>query len=158
MWIVLAMRKYNKCQKKRVNLGNESNGAWHQRIMLSLFALWRIYSACTNSIFRRSFLWFVQMKAVNSRPKKHGHQISGNSNHVEYYDMEYQGNGTANWFLFFYPIVGWWRIDVTNGPTAANIACKISKLVDEDCTKSVWITLVKDNLNAHVSASLYKEF
>ena len=45
-----------------------------------------------------------------------------------------------------------------NGPTAENLAGQISKLVDEDYPKVVGITLVKDNLNAHVSASLYKEF
>ena len=72
--------------------------------------------------------------------------------------MEYQGNGTANWFLFFYPIVGWRRIDVTNGPTAEDLACQIRKLVDEDYPEAVRITLAKDNLNTHVSASLCKEF
>ena len=71
--------------------------------------------------------------------------------------MEYQGNGTANWFLFFYPIVGWRRIDVTNGPTAEDLACQIRKLVDEDYPEAVRITLVQDNHNTHVSASLYKE-
>ena len=153
MWIVLAMRKWHNCQKKRVNLGNESNGAWHQRIMLSLFALWRIYSACTNSIFRLSFLWSVQMKAVNNRPKKHEHQLVGTRIMLNTMIMEYQGNGVANWFLFFYPIVGWRRIDVTNGPTTEDLACLIRELVDEDNTEAVRITLVKDNLNTHVSAS-----
>ena len=58
----------------------------------------------------------------------------------------------------FYPIVGWRRIDMTNGPTAEDLACQIRKLVDEDYPEAVRITLVNDNLNTHVSASLHKEF
>ena len=70
--------------------------------------------------------------------------------------MSWEWNGQL--VLVFFPIVGSRRIDVTNGPTAEDLACQIRKLVDDDYPEAVRITLVKDNLNTHVSSSLYKEF
>ena len=84
--------------------------------------------------------------------------IPGNSNHVEYYDTEYERNGTANLFLFFNPRQGWRRIDVTDSRRASDWAKQIRKLVDEDYPEAIRITLVMDNLNTHVGASLYKVF
>ena len=42
---------------------------------------------------------------------------------------------------------------MTDGLTEEDLACQIRKLVDEDYPEAVRITLVKDNLNTHVSAS-----
>ncbi len=76
----------------------------------------------------------------------------------ERYDTEYERNGTSNLFLFFEPLRGWRRIDVTNRRTAVDWALQIKKLVDEDYPDAKKIRLVMDNLNTHIGASLYKRF
>jgi len=76
----------------------------------------------------------------------------------ERYDTEYERNGTSNLFIFFEPLRGWRRIDVTARRTAVDWAQQIKKLVDEDYPAAEKIRLVMDNLNTHVGASLYKTF
>ncbi len=76
----------------------------------------------------------------------------------ERYDTEYERNGTSNLFLFFEPLRGWRRIDVTARRTSLDWACQIQQLVDEDYPHAKKIRLVMDNLNTHVAASLYKAF
>ena len=76
----------------------------------------------------------------------------------ERYDTEYERNGTSNLFIFFEPLRGWRRIDITLRRTAQDWAKQIKKLVDEDYPKAEKIRLVMDNLNTHVGASLYKTF
>ena len=56
--------------------------------------------------------------------------IPANSDHVEYYDTEYERNGTANIFMFFNPIEGKRRVDVTDSRTAKDWAQQIKRLVD----------------------------
>lgn len=53
---------------------------------------------------------------------------------------------------------GWRRIDITNQRTAIDWAKQIKTLVDQDYPNAERITLVMDNLNTHVGASLYKAF
>jgi transposase len=84
--------------------------------------------------------------------------IQANSDHVEYYDTEYERNGTANIFMFFNPIEGKRRVDVTDNRTAKDWAQQIKRLVDVDYPDAEKITLVMDNLNTHTGASLYKTF
>ena len=76
----------------------------------------------------------------------------------ERYDTEYERNGTSNLFVFFEPLRGWRRIDVTDRRTAQDWSHQIKKLVDEDYPKAKKIRLVVDNLNTHTGASLYKTF
>ncbi len=76
----------------------------------------------------------------------------------ERYDTEYERNGTSNLFIFFEPLRGWRRIDVTARRTAVDWAQQIKKLVDEDYPDAKKIRLVMDNLNTHIGASLYKAF
>jgi len=76
----------------------------------------------------------------------------------ERYDTEYERNGTSNLFIFFEPLRGWRRIDVTARRTAVDWAQQIKKLVDEDYPAAEKIRLVMDNLNTHMGASLYKTF
>jgi len=76
----------------------------------------------------------------------------------ERYDTEYERNGTSNLFIFFEPLRGWRRIDVTERRTAEDWALQIKKLVDEDYPQATTIRLVMDNLNTHTGASLYKVF
>jgi len=84
--------------------------------------------------------------------------IPANTDHVEYYDSEYERNGTANIFMFFNPIEGKRRVDITDNRTAKDWAHQIRQLVDADYPEAKKITLVMDNLNTHVGASLYKTF
>ncbi|RTZ77159.1 MAG: IS630 family transposase [SAR324 cluster bacterium] len=84
--------------------------------------------------------------------------IPANTDHVEYYDSEYERNGTANIFMFFNPIEGKRRVDITDNRTAKDWAHQIKQLVDVDYPEAKKITLVMDNLNTHVGASLYKTF
>ena len=90
--------------------------------------------------------------------KETRNSIPANSNHAEYYDTEYQRNGTANLFMFFNPIEGKRRVDATGSRTAEEWAHQIKQLVDIDYPDAKKITLVMDNLNTHVGASLYKTF
>lgn len=76
----------------------------------------------------------------------------------ERYDTEYERNGVSNLFIFFEPLRGWRRIDITSRRTAQDWAGQIRKLVDEDYPKVEKIRLVMDNLNTHIGASLYKTF
>ncbi len=76
----------------------------------------------------------------------------------ERYDTEYERNGTSNLFIFFEPLRGWRRTDVTEKRTAKDWALQIKKLVDEDYPQAKTIRLVMDNLNTHTGASLYKVF
>ncbi len=76
----------------------------------------------------------------------------------ERYDTEYERNGTSNLFIFFEPLRGWRRVDVTARRTAEDWAMQIKKLVDEDYPNATKIRLVMDNLNTHTGASLYKVF
>ncbi len=74
----------------------------------------------------------------------------------ERYDTEYERNGTSNLFIFFEPLRGWRRIDVTARRTAEDWAMQIKKLVDKDYPNATKTRLVMDNLNTHTGASLYK--
>lgn len=76
----------------------------------------------------------------------------------ERYDTEYERNGTSNLFIFFEPLRGWRRIDVTARRTSKDWAYQIRQLVDKDYPEAEKIILVMDNLNTHVGASLYKAF
>ncbi len=76
----------------------------------------------------------------------------------ERYDTEYERNETSNLFIFFEPLRGWRRIDVTARRTSKDWAYQIQQLVDKDFPKAKKVKLVMDNLNTHVGASLYKAF
>lgn len=84
--------------------------------------------------------------------------IPTNTDHVKYYDSEYERNGTANIFMFFNPIEGKRRVDITDNRSTKDWAQQIKQLVDVDYPEAKKITLVMDNLNTHVGTSLYKTF
>ncbi len=76
----------------------------------------------------------------------------------ERYDTEYERNGVSNLFMFFEPLTGWRRVEVTGQRRATDWAKQIQKLVDEDYSDAEKITVIMDNLNTHVGSSLYKAF
>ena len=77
---------------------------------------------------------------------------------VERYDTEYERNGVSNIFMFFEPLTGSRRVEITDQHTAVDWAKQIKTLVDDDYPNAERITLVMDNLNIHTGASLYKAF
>ena len=77
---------------------------------------------------------------------------------VARHDCEYERNGVSNVFMFFEPLAGKRYVEVTDRRTAIDWAEQIKNLVDVRYPEAQRITLVMDNLNTHVGASLYKKF
>ena len=73
-------------------------------------------------------------------------------------DFEYERNGVSNLFRFFEPLTGKRYVNVTEQRTAVDWAHQLKDLVDLRDPHAERITLVMDNLNTHVGASLYKAF
>jgi hypothetical protein len=74
------------------------------------------------------------------------------------HDYEYRRNGTANLFMLFAPLEGWRHVKVTERRTAIDYAHILRELSDIHFAEADSITLVQDNLNTHVPASLYEAF
>ena len=84
--------------------------------------------------------------------------ISAEPGQPERYDSEYERNGVSNLFIFFEPLAGQRYIEVTDSRTAIDWAHQIRDLLDIRYSNAKQVTLVMDNLNTHVPASLYKAF
>ena len=78
--------------------------------------------------------------------------------HAARYDAEYERNGVAHLLMYYAPLENWRRVDVRPDHTAVTWAEGVRRLVEEDFPGAERITLVMDNLNTHVGASLYKAF
>lgn len=76
----------------------------------------------------------------------------------ERFDYEYQREGVCNLFMFFEPLTGSRHVNVTDQRTSIDYAQQMKYLVDERYPQAKKITVVQDNLNTHVKASLYKAF
>lgn len=74
------------------------------------------------------------------------------------YDYQYERNGVCNLFMFSEPLAGWRHLAVTDRRTAIDYAQQMKYLVDVRYPDARQITLVHDQLNTHVPASLYKAF
>ena len=77
---------------------------------------------------------------------------------AERFDTLYKRNGVATIFMFFEPLSGWRRVNVTEGKTRLDWAYQIKELLDVDYPSVHKIHLVLDNLNTHNGASLYEAF
>jgi hypothetical protein len=73
-------------------------------------------------------------------------------------DDKYQRNGTRSIFMFVAPHLGWRRATVSEHRTANDWAHQIKHLLTVDFPAAARVRLVCDNLNTHVTASLYKAF
>ena len=73
-------------------------------------------------------------------------------------DSEYVRNGTANLFLAFEPLAGRRVVEVTGRRTAVDFARFLKRLLDEVYPDAARVVLVTDNLNTHVTGSLYEAF
>ncbi len=74
------------------------------------------------------------------------------------YDYQYERNGVCNLFMMFEPLAPWRHVEVTDQRTAIDYAVQMKSLVDEYYPDAIKITVVHDQLNTHVPASLYKAF
>ena len=74
------------------------------------------------------------------------------------YDYEYERLGTAVNFMITEPLAGWRKVNVRQTRTAVDLAQEVKELLDVDYPDVEKVVLVWDNLNTHVSASLYKAF
>jgi hypothetical protein len=74
------------------------------------------------------------------------------------YDYQYERRGVNNLFLFFEPLTSWRHVQVTERRTAIDYAQQMKYLVDERYPDAAKITVIHDQLNTHVPASLYKAF
>ncbi len=61
-------------------------------------------------------------------------------------------------FMFFEPLGSWRHVEVTDRRTAIDYAKQMKYLVDERYPDALKITVIHDQLNTHVPASLYKAF
>lgn len=84
--------------------------------------------------------------------------LPGQPGELEKDDFEYERNGVSNLFLFFEPLSGKRYVNVTEQRTAVDWAQQIQELVDIRYPDAERITVVMDNLNTPVGASLYKAF
>jgi hypothetical protein len=71
---------------------------------------------------------------------------------------EYERHGTANLFLWYEPLMGRRRVEVTERRTRMDWAHCIKDLLDIHYPDAERIVLVLDNLNIHSPASLYAAF
>ena len=76
----------------------------------------------------------------------------------ERFDTLYRRNGVATIFVFFEPLAGWRRLNVTEGKTRIDWAHQVRELLDVHYPQAEKIHLVLDNLNTHNGASLYEAF
>jgi hypothetical protein len=74
------------------------------------------------------------------------------------YDAEYRRHGGCHLFLFFAPLAGGRPLEVTERRTKPDWAWAMRPLVDDCYPAADLITVVLDNLNTHVPASLYAIF
>jgi len=77
---------------------------------------------------------------------------------VERYDFEYERKGVCNLFMFFEPLAGRRRVQVTDHRTRVDWAHAIRHLVDVEHPEAERVVLVMDQLNTHGPASLYEAF
>ena len=74
------------------------------------------------------------------------------------YDYQYERHGVKNLFMFSEPLAGWRHVEVTDRRTKQDYAQQMKYLVDIRYPKAERITVVHDQLNTHVPASLYAAF
>jgi hypothetical protein len=75
------------------------------------------------------------------------------------YDNEYERMGAASIFVMTEPLKGWHYANARERRTSIDYAEEIKWLLTESPYKNVpKIKLLQDNLNTHVTASLYKAF
>ncbi len=84
--------------------------------------------------------------------------IPGEPGQPQRYDYEYERAGTANNFMVTEPLGGWRKVNVRATKTALDLAHEIKELLDVDYPNAEKVVLVRDNLNTHTPASLYKAF
>lgn len=75
-----------------------------------------------------------------------------------HHDYEYVRQGVASLFMFYAPLCGWRHVSVTERRTKVDWAHAMRDLVDLYFPTAPRIRVVLDNLNTHVTGSLYEAF
>ena len=70
------------------------------------------------------------------------------------YDYEYQRNSMCNLFMFFDPLLGWRHVEVTERRTRQDWEWAMKIVADGYYPNADVNTVVLDNLNTHIVASL----
>jgi hypothetical protein len=73
-------------------------------------------------------------------------------------DDKHRRRGARPIFLFFAPLLGWRRADLSEHRTRRDWARQVKRLLEEDFPKARKVKLVCDNLNTHHIGSLYATF
>lgn len=92
----------------------------------------------------------LTMEVIDPLPACPGHQ--------QRYDTLYKRNGVAAVFMFFEPLAGWRRVNVTESKTRLDWAWQIRNVLEDRYPAARKVHLVLDNLNTHNGASLYEAF
>lgn len=113
-------------------------------------------------VYKRDYSEEYPLICMDESSKQHVKDVyepqSAKSGSPARQDYQYERNGVSNVFMFFEPLVGKRYVEVTDRRTAIDWAKQIRDLVDIHYAHAKRITLVMDNLNTHVGASLYKTF
>ena len=81
-------------------------------------------------------------------------QLSAEPGQALRYDYEYQWNSVCNLFMFFDPLLGWRHVEVTERRTRQDWEWAMKIVADGYYPNADVNTVVLDNLNTHVVASL----
>ena len=84
--------------------------------------------------------------------------ISMKSGSVEKVDSEYSREGTCSIFIFTEPLAGWRYAEAFEHRTKKDWAHRVKWVLDTQYPDAEIVVLVMDNLNTHVTSSLYETF
>jgi hypothetical protein len=77
---------------------------------------------------------------------------------VEKVDSEYIREGTCSIFIFTEPLAGWRYVEAFPHRTKKDWAYRVKWILDTRYADAEKVVLVMDNLNTHVTSSLYEAF
>jgi len=77
---------------------------------------------------------------------------------VEKVDSEYKREGTCSIFIFTEPLAGWRYVEAFEHRTKKDWALCVKWVLDTQYPEAEKVVLVMDNLNTHVTSSLYETF
>ena len=77
---------------------------------------------------------------------------------VEKVDSEYSREGTCSIFIFTEPLAGWRYAEALERRTKKDWAHRVKWVLDTQYPDAEKVVLVMDNLNTHVTSSLYEAF
>jgi hypothetical protein len=77
---------------------------------------------------------------------------------IEKVDSEYKRKGTCSIFIFTEPLAGWRYSKALDRRTKIDWANQVKWVLDEQYPDAEKVVMVMDNLNTHITSSLYEAF